>query len=458
MSLAEYPVMDDLKGLPLTGNGRRLLSLMANGAVLATTGDIGLLMGCSGKYASSLLDEVVQSEYVRRSSLGWEGGLAGRAWLTDKLREDLDLRYGYCDEPWFLARRLERLPLVEHCYPAVAQVEGLGQIRQIAWHEQLCIDASVYFEHGWVAMLYSGLLETRTDIRERVSLTASQITEYSGGRTDAWPDLFLWIVADRWQAEMVKSVAASFGIQDRFAFYVAADGTYTPSAERFPHSCGYVYQPLSPRDMGGWPWERRLEDSPWGMPDGRVLGQVLDAVLRFPGAWFSLIKAASGGEDKQRVARALKRLRDLRWIESRPLKGKARYSVTGPGYHQAARRDGVSNVGWESWANVPAFRGRPQLQDHEDGVMALFGEFLEAGCQVEPGRRGGDDLGQRRGGIVPDGIVYLARGPYGPGWYYIEYERSARGKARAKRKLTGYLSSSSLSEKHGWLAVAGMMG
>ncbi len=44
------------------------------------------------------------------------------------------------------------------------------------------------------------------------------------------------------------------------------------------------------------------------------------------------------------------------------------------------------------------------------------------------------------GGIAPDGIVFLTRGPFGPGWHYMEYERSARGKRRAGRKLHGYIS------------------
>ena len=40
--------------------------------------------------------------------------------------------------------------------------------------------------------------------------------------------------------------------------------------------------------------------------------------------------------------------------------------------------------------------------------------------------------------IAPDAVIYLTESPYGPGWHYLEYERRARGKVRAERKLRGY--------------------
>ena len=45
------------------------------------------------------------------------------------------------------------------------------------------------------------------------------------------------------------------------------------------------------------------------------------------------------------------------------------------------------------------------------------------------------------GGIAPDAMLYLRRSPYGKGWHYVEYERSARGRSRMSGKLRGYSSS-----------------
>ena len=40
-------------------------------------------------------------------------------------------------------------------------------------------------------------------------------------------------------------------------------------------------------------------------------------------------------------------------------------------------------------------------------------------------------------GISPEGMVFLERSPYGPTRAYFEYERTARGKARVRRKFNG---------------------
>ena len=35
-------------------------------------------------------------------------------------------------------------------------------------------------------------------------------------------------------------------------------------------------------------------------------------------------------------------------------------------------------------------------------------------------------------------MIYLRYGPHGPGWHYLEYERSARSPSAAARKLGGF--------------------
>ena len=109
------------------------------------------------------------------------------------------------------------------------------------------------------------------------------------------------------------------------------------------------------------------------------------------------------------------------------------------GFNFLALRDRVSN------SKLPAgVRPLPdpvghRLQDHEDGVMELMGEFAAAGLVGAAGWRCWEHMGGS-GGIAPDGLVYVEHSPYGPGWHYLEYERSARGRSRVERKMRGYAS------------------
>ena len=87
-----------------------------------------------------------------------------------------------------------------------------------------------------------------------------------------------------------------------------------------------------------------------------------------------------------------------------------------------------------SWVN------KPSLRAHEDGVMSFIGHFLLAwGLPVAAGWRSWEQL--KATGISPDGMVFLERSPYGPTRAYFEYERTARGEARVRRKLRGYGSA-----------------
>lgn len=70
--------------------------------------------------------------------------------------------------------------------------------------------------------------------------------------------------------------------------------------------------------------------------------------------------------------------------------------------------------------------------------MDLMGRFAGAGLAVAAGWRYWEYLGGS-GGLAPDGLVWFDQGPYGPGWHFVEYERSARSESRIRRKLWGYM-------------------
>jgi hypothetical protein len=70
----------------------------------------------------------------------------------------------------------------------------------------------------------------------------------------------------------------------------------------------------------------------------------------------------------------------------------------------------------------------------------LLQVFAAAGCAIANGTRFVEHLGIE-GGIAPDAILYLMVSPYGEGWHHVEYERSARGRARVSKKIRGYRSA-----------------
>ena len=117
-------------------------------------------------------------------------------------------------------------------------------------------------------------------------------------------------------------------------------------------------------------------------------------------------------------------------------RGSFRYSVCPKGFNLLALRDRVSNTRLP--AGVRPVPVGPRLQDDEDGVMDLIGEFAAAGVVGAAGWRCWEHMGFET--IAPDGLVYVEHSPYGPGWHYLEYERSARGRNRVERNMRGYAS------------------
>ena len=135
-----------------------------------------------------------------------------------------------------------------------------------------------------------------------------------------------------------------------------------------------------------------------------------------------------------RLFRELADRRLVRREDTRPY----RYTVTMPGYSLLAARDRVGNSVMLSGVRGPVEALGRRLQAHEDGLMDAVGYFLEAGLPAASGWRNWEYL--TSGSLMPDAMVYVSDGPYGPGWHHLEYERYVRGRFRAERKLKGYLS------------------
>ena len=392
--LRAYPIHPLLEDLPVSDNARRVASIIMNGVTWAGVRDLATVAGCEDTDLYPALQELEDAGFVGSDKLGRSRRLTNRWRLTPQLWEFLEVECPPQHSDWAHCRHLERLPLLEHFYQAIARVEGLGAFRRIQWHEGLSLAASVYFEQGWIVIFYSGNLESEGHLRYRLGQLAQDLRDHQWGRPDPWPSLFLFVVEDHWQLELLHRAWGPV-LGPQLGYYIVSDETYMPAPDP-QEGRGQLWQHLEIRDLGGWPLEQRVKDSPWNRPGGEYLAKTLDEVIKAAGAWFGYLLTATGGKDRNRLKGALKTLRSLGWIEMRLYKGRGRYSVTPPGYHHAARRDGVSNVGWQTRGHVPVFDGRPQRQDHEDGVLHWLLALLTAGYEAEPGWRSWENMGEGR--------------------------------------------------------------
>ena len=273
---------------------------------------------------------------------------------------------------------------------------------------------------------------------------AEDLREYSVGPGPARPGLLVFVVTDGWQRELVFRVARSFGVERMVQVWCVDDGSVHGAREAVS-SGGWVYQNPGMRDVGGWPWEDRLEDSLWAQGTGVGSNRLLGLVAEWPNMMSSL--GRQGLRETGNSKWVLRLFRDLvsRGLVLREGTSRFRYRLTSRGYSLLAARDRVPNSNMLAGVRGPTGVVGRRMQVHEDGVMDTAGLFMEAGLPVAAGWRSWEGL--EGGSIMPDGLAYVSEGPYGPGWHYLEYERYVRGRYRAERKLKGYLAS---DRREGW--------
>ena len=241
--------------------------------------------------------------------------------------------------------------------------------------------------------------------------------------------------------------AEDFGIERIAGFWCVADGT-AAVPENPGSGQGWIFQPVKKRQTRQTQrdsWLTAVERSPWSGAGGQVAARVLGAVVQWPGAHLRFLRALlgeSGGAG--RVGRMCRKLGDdglvLRSGEGRA----ARYFATGTGLWVMSYQDRIHHLdAWSStqlsqWPeankNPPRHAVSPA---HEDGLREVLRAFAAEGCPVANGHRYAEHLGSE-GGIAPDAMMYLRVSPFGEGWHYVEYERSARYRFRISGKLNGY--------------------
>ena len=424
--------------LGLSDGGKRVAKVLLD-MPLSSAHDLACVTGYSMAGVYPRLEELREKGVIDGVSLGWTRGQVTRYWLTSEAVGVLDLVGSSWHEEWGLGRLLERLPLVEWFYRVVGGVEGLGAFERFQWLSGVSIDAVAEYGEGWVAVLWSGLFESENALSARLERMGSELMRMGVFREGAWPGLFCFVVGDRWQRELVYRAARKYGIESVVRVCSVDEGGNLGPL-RADKSRGRLYHPVDSRDIGGWPWRRRVEESLWSRRDALMYGKLLEVSSEWSGSWLWVGGVQAGEGDIKRLQRGYKVLLDAGLVERQMAGGKDyRYWVTSKGGHILARRDGVGNWKGMKRGDVPAWIERSRLRGHEDGVLEVVESFMRGGRPVASGWRSWEHLGGR-GGIAPDGLVYLSHSPYGPGWTYLEYERSARGEARVRRKLRGFAS------------------
>ena len=377
--------------------------------------------------------------FVDAVKVGSPTGPLERWWVTEKGLLAMGFDKATWHDEWARCRLLERLPLVQAFYQVAGSVDSMGAMELFQWHTGLCFDASVKYECGWMALFWSGLLDREKSISDHLQQLGLTLMEYGPTDQSTWPGIICFVVTDQWQRELVYRAARKAGLLDLIATWCVADGSRDGNWEP-DESRGYIYQQVTDCDLGGWPWDKRLPGSIWAaQSDSSLIAHALDVILEWPGAYPTTVGAATGVTDIKRVQRVLTFLTNRHSVD-RHVKGAGyRYLINSKGFHDLARRDGVTNTKKALEKHLPPWLKASGSQRHDDGVLSLAEQFMEARLPVAAGWRSWEKPGGTRG-IAPDAMVFLERGPYGPGWHYIEYELTAKGEKGPLKKLRGYSS------------------
>ncbi len=406
---------------------------------LASMEDCVSSIDLPGPRVRDALQELRNWGWLETERLGWIRPRVDRIRLPEKAIRRLGIPSPTWHDEGNLAHLLQRLPLTETFYLAAGAVGGLGPIERFQWISGRSLDAAVDYRDGWVAIFWSGLLHSESDISARLEGLGQDLLDLASTGESPFPAKLLFVVEDWWQRCLVQRAIRHLpSAEELVEIWCIADGD-CPEIRATLGSRGRISQPVPARRAGNWPWAARVENSPWSKNGNLSLGRTLNAVVQFSEVRAELLKQLLQESDKERGAqRSLTRLLDEKFV-TRRWDGKSYlYRPTSAGYDLLARRDGVPAPVAESDEECA---GRPDrgLQRHEDGWKSLLGPWAAAGAFVASGERSWEDMGNPGGGISPDGMAHLST-IFGLSRCYIEYERSARGRTRITKKLNGYMS------------------
>lgn len=374
--------------------------------------------------------------------VGWYRRRSSRWWLTDRCLALMEWPVGWSwQDEGGRSQLLQRLAAVEGIYGMAGMDFKLGPFRELRWIYGNCLQAAVRYQHGWVAMFWSGVMETRAHLVERLGLLGETLEGMRGNEIPPVPSVFGVVVNDRWQRQVAVSALHEWDFLSNAVVWCLADESVSGLSGLRPseYGGGWVSAPEYQRDLGGWSWEDRVSANMASRNWGNLGAVILDRAWEWPGMAAGL---AVGDGNVRYGKRVLLEMVEADFLERIVAKGPAGaiYGLGKKGIEAGRRRDGVFLRGRRrlfDLIEVKERRGR--IWRHEAGIMKLAGALAGAGLTVHTGFRcfqyvaGGS-------AISPDAVVWFGQSPFGPGWHYVEYEQSARRPAHIRRKLRGYLA------------------
>ena len=169
--------------------------------------------------------ELASTGFATSTAIKMDKGQVNCCWVNQQALETMGLHHNSWHLPGELARLLERLPITHRFYQAAASIESLGRFERFDWYSGLALDASVTYEQEWVALLWSGRLETERALVRRLSRLGQDMVNYSISNEPAWPAMLYWVVDNQWQRELVLRVAAEWpGCKSAFVQAATGEG------------------------------------------------------------------------------------------------------------------------------------------------------------------------------------------------------------------------------------------
>ncbi|MCY4365162.1 MAG: hypothetical protein OXE17_02890 [Chloroflexi bacterium] len=168
---------------------------------------------------------------------------------------------------------------------------------------------------------------------------------------------------------------------------------------------------------------------------------VITTAAEWPGISTDMLRLVLGETRKGRKAQNICiRLGDLGVLVSWRVGGKQRHALSSKWVKILADMDRISEKTMTSRLQLGKWPDPEGKQIHEYGLMDVVQDFLQSRLPVANGWRYWEEMEGEEGAIDPDAMVFFQNGPLGPGWYYVEYERSAIARSAIARKLNGYAS------------------
>ena len=405
---------------------------------LASANNIAAL--CNDEYKSC--HDILQSLQRKGPAGGMDAGYSQRRqpryWVNARGAGQMD-HDPQPKRPGLVHSLLKRITLTESVYLIIAAAlaaEPERKLRDFQWRFDPAVDAAVRFNDGWMAFKWSGIWRNQTLLTDQMESLHHNLRAWRPGGNRPFPGRICFVVPDAWQAELVRRVVTSFGPSDLYLIHQAdsqqTEGNYDLSRSR---------SRPPPPDLERWSRRPdRLDDTMRRLmerEDAKALIRCLSTTEQWPGVPRSALKDLTRLNGKS-ITTSLQTLAEMGLMWQVEHGG---YAVDDPWLSIAAERDRV----WSGRPNkmfgrekvAALYAGR--IANHEIGAMKLVSWFAAEGCPVAPGWRFRDVMGHA-GQIAPDGMVYIENSPFGPSWFYLEYELSATTPSRVAGKMRAYHS------------------